>query len=320
MKSSLKKIFAAVLAVIIAFSLITASLAAYKGDLNADGNVNSTDALIVLKHSVGTYDGELDMTVADLTGDGKINSTDALKILKISAGLEEKEEIPEEPDEPTIPTTMAEIAEAYNNAVNKVIDEKAGYKKARTATVKEMNAGALSSIEMVQDVVKEFLGEGTNEYTNKKGSAEFFSKASLAASDLTSATCALDGDNYVITLNLKNGKSTANKSKASDSSALAKSGLLTGKDADPKYDYLSSEGIYKTVSTVDKNVSVESVSATNSNVKIIAVVNAETGNMVSLSVSYDWTVSMTKIKYSLITVKSADGKAQTAVELKDFEW
>ncbi len=319
MKSSLKKILATTLAAIIALSLITTSFAVFKGDVDSNNEVDSTDALIVLKSSVGNFDGEIDMTVADMDSNGELNSTDALKILRVSVKLDEKEEIPEDP-EPTVPTTVEEIAEAYNNAVNKAVDEKAGYKKARTTSVTEMN-GPDSLMSLAEEPIKEFLGDGTKQYTNTKGNAKYFGKSALTADDLSSAVCTLDGDNIVITLNLKKGESSATKSAKKDNSALARSGLITGKNADPDYDYLSSEGIYAAVTSASSSLKVESISSQNTNAKIVAVVNAATGKLVSLTVSYDWTVVMTKIKFSfLVNVDKADGKAKTEVELTDFEW
>ena len=55
------------------------------GDINSDSKINSSDALMVLQHSVGMkkLSGNA-LTSADLNSDGKVNSTDALQILKIS--------------------------------------------------------------------------------------------------------------------------------------------------------------------------------------------------------------------------------------------
>lgn len=61
--------------------------ASLSGDVNTDGKVNSTDALLVLKRSVGLPADLKDSSTADINRDGKINSTDALIILKISVGL-----------------------------------------------------------------------------------------------------------------------------------------------------------------------------------------------------------------------------------------
>ncbi|MBQ7043292.1 MAG: dockerin type I repeat-containing protein [Clostridia bacterium] len=60
-----------------------------KGDLNSDGRINSTDALIVLNYSVQNITlNAQQKAAADMNGDGKINSVDALKILRTSVGIE----------------------------------------------------------------------------------------------------------------------------------------------------------------------------------------------------------------------------------------
>nr|QNO41912.1 hypothetical protein MBIDIGPM_00016 [Methanosarcinales archaeon ANME-2c ERB4] len=54
-----------------------------KGDLNGDGKVTATDAVIALQIAVGSssYD-----EAADMSGDGRITSLDALMILQAAAG------------------------------------------------------------------------------------------------------------------------------------------------------------------------------------------------------------------------------------------
>lgn len=59
-----------------------------KGDIDNDGNVNSSDALEVLKIIVGiTVPNEQTQKLADMDGNGKIETLDALSILKIVVGL-----------------------------------------------------------------------------------------------------------------------------------------------------------------------------------------------------------------------------------------
>lgn len=56
-----------------------------KADVNADGKINSLDALKILQASVGTEIlDESQMKAADINADGKINSLDALIVLQIS--------------------------------------------------------------------------------------------------------------------------------------------------------------------------------------------------------------------------------------------
>jgi hypothetical protein len=59
------------------------------GDVNNDGVVNSTDALIVLSADVGMdTSGFCPMNCGDVNGDGVVNSTDALVILAYDAGMD----------------------------------------------------------------------------------------------------------------------------------------------------------------------------------------------------------------------------------------
>lgn len=59
-----------------------------KGDVNNDGKVNSTDAYMLLSHSVGERILTADeQKYADINGDKIFNSTDALMILRIAVGM-----------------------------------------------------------------------------------------------------------------------------------------------------------------------------------------------------------------------------------------
>jgi hypothetical protein len=63
------------------------------GDVNGDGLVNSTDALIVLSHDVGfevpdDIRARIDSGIGDTNADGLTNSTDALIILSFDVGFE----------------------------------------------------------------------------------------------------------------------------------------------------------------------------------------------------------------------------------------
>jgi len=58
------------------------------GDVNDDGEVNPTDALIVLSYAAGLEVPPFPENIGDVNGDGEVNATDALIILSYAAGLE----------------------------------------------------------------------------------------------------------------------------------------------------------------------------------------------------------------------------------------
>ncbi len=215
-----------------------------------------------------------------------------------------------------VPSTAADIAAYYNAAVNKAVNAKAGFSKKRTTTLSNLNGGALLKMQIVIDTVNDFLGVGTSNVKNTKGKVGEISKASLTANDISSPTCKQSGDNYVITMTLKNGTSKANASSKSDSTALGRTGLYSGAGDKKAFDYKNAGNIYTGINNAD-GASVESVVENNKNIKVTATINSKTGNLVSLHVSYDWDVALTNVKY-VLTIKSATGDAKTSVDFTNF--
>lgn len=216
-----------------------------------------------------------------------------------------------------IPSSAADIAAYYNAAVNKAVNSKAGFSKKRTTTLSNLNGGALMKIQLVIDTVNDFLGVGTTNVNNTKGKVGEISKASLTANDISSPTCKQSGDNYVITMTLKNGSSKANGSSKTDSTAIGRTGLYSGIGDKKAFDYKNAGNIYTGINNAD-GASVESVTENNKNIKITATINSKTGNIVSLHVSYDWDVSLTNVKYSIAKISTATGNAKTSVEFTNF--
>lgn len=103
MKSKRSVSLAVALAVTVA--ALTGSLSAsadssLKGDINSNGVIESEDALLLLRHSVGM--SELDaekVLIADVNEDGSIDSADALGVLRISVGLTDSDTPTPQPGE-----------------------------------------------------------------------------------------------------------------------------------------------------------------------------------------------------------------------------
>lgn len=216
-----------------------------------------------------------------------------------------------------VPSTAADIAAYYNAAVNKAVNSKAGFSKKRVTSISNLNGGKLMEMKIVVDTVNDFLGVGTTNYKNTKGKVGEISKASLSANDISSPTCKQSGDNYVITMTLKSGTSKASSAGKSDSTALARTGLYSGVGDKKAYDYKNAGNIFDGLNNAD-GASVESVVENNKNIKITATINSKTGNLVSLHISYDWDVALTKVKYTIVTIKSATGDAKTSVDFTNF--
>ena len=216
-----------------------------------------------------------------------------------------------------VPSTAADIAAYYNAAVNKAVNSKAGFSKKRVTSISNLNGGKLMEMKIVVDTVNDFLGVGTINYKNTKGKVGEISKASLSANDISSPTCKQSGDNYVITMTLKNGTSKASSAGKSDSTALARTGLYSGVGDKKAYDYKNAGNIFDGLNNAD-GASVESVVENNKNIKITATINSKTGNLVSLHISYNWDVALTQVKYTIVTIKSATGDAKTSVDFTNF--
>lgn len=107
MNKTIRKALSALLAIGILLTTSLTAFAATAGDVNADGKVNSIDALSILSHAVGITPSKFDKSAADLNADGKINSTDALIVLKIAVGLD------------VDVMSKENIVKLYNNSVNK---------------------------------------------------------------------------------------------------------------------------------------------------------------------------------------------------------
>ena len=216
-----------------------------------------------------------------------------------------------------VPSTAADIAAYYNAAVNKAVNSKAGFSKKRVTSISNLNSGKLMEMKIVVDTVNDFLGVGTINYKNTKGKVGEISKASLSANDISSPTCKQSGNNYVITMTLKNGTSKASSAGKSDSTALARTGLYSGVGDKKAYDYKNAGNIFDGINNAD-GASVESIVESSKNIKITATINSKTGNLVSLHISYDWDVALTKVKYTIVTIKSATGDAKTSVDFTNF--
>ena len=203
--------------------------------------------------------------------------------------------VPEETTNPSsAPETSEEILALYNKTVNDAVASKVGFNKERYTDNETLNAGFL--LKTFGDLIYSFMGIGDeNKYIENvvKGDwaedlpHQYLRKSTLTAADLTSAKCTEKDGKYTIVLGVKGGNSKASKSENWTNAPIDKCGMCVG-DADKSYfDHKTAPVIYAAIGEVFSSAVIEE---SYSNAKVVAVVDAATGHLVSLTVEFDISV------------------------------
>ncbi len=189
------------------------------------------------------------------------------------------------------PETAEEILALYNKTINDAYAKKVGFNKIRYTDNETLNAGFL--LKTFGDLVYSFMGIGAeNKYTMDvtKGQWEsdvphhYLRKSTLSTSDITSATCTENNGKYTIKFNVKPGTSKASKSESWTKAPIDKCGICVG-DLDKSYfDHKTAPVIYAAVGQVVSGAVIEE---SYDNATIVAVIDAATGHLVSLTVEYN---------------------------------
>ncbi|MPM99730.1 hypothetical protein SDC9_146924 [bioreactor metagenome] len=160
---------------------------------------------------------------------------------------------------------------------------------------------------MAADTVKDFLGDGTNTVTVSKGQSNSgtFKNSILTASNVSSATCkkTSDGKYYEISINLKG-----------DTMSKGQNGIV-GKVTN---DFKTVDEAYAGLS--DVGAKVESITANTSGSTIYTKIQISSGKIVSLKYHIIMDITMTNIKYSILSVKKATGLSTTDVTYSSIKW
>lgn len=119
MKNIRATLFAGVVAVLLAIACIQ-GFAAFYGDFDMDGKVNSSDARNVLRIAArldAIAESDPVFELIDVDHNGKINSADARKVLRMAARLEDRIEKPSDAPTTAAPTTAEPTTDAPTTAV-----------------------------------------------------------------------------------------------------------------------------------------------------------------------------------------------------------
>ena len=215
-----------------------------------------------------------------------------------------------------MPSSTADIINYYNTATAKVVSSKAGYSKTRVTDNEKMEAPAL--LQAFKSLVYKFMGIGAeNKYSEDVakgnwGDRAYIFASKLTAADVSAAKCTASGSNYLITLNLKDGSSTASKDKpeTQPTAALDKCGICVGTTDKGYYDHKTASVIYSAIAGTYASAKVDE---SYSNAKVTATINSANGQMVSLKV--EWNIAV-----SIVIAGTANATGTSHVNYTNFKF
>lgn len=317
MNKTFKRVLSLVLALFTVFGCAVVSSASTVkfGDVNGDGNINSSDALSTLQHGVGltTLEGDA-FTAADVDASGSINSSDALAILQYAVGM-----IYIFPAEGRIalPQTKAEILAFYTETVDTARAEIPSFKLKLTskATAVDLSGSAVSILsreeleQQKQDMMKEtayqnLYRENTQVALQNLPAACTFTDPSK----FNDITCkVLPDGNYQIDISFKD-----------EANPVAGSPIVKMLGLPDKATFVQKmeEELNATVEGTSVPASVEVKDMKYLNCSITCVVDSFTGEIVSYKSTSDMQSSVKT--YILFFDMTADTTTRTVLEYSNF--
>ena len=220
-----------------------------------------------------------------------------------------------------IPSTKAEILKVYNDATAKAAKAAVPFQKDRITTEKKYEAGV--ALKAFKSIVYQFMGVGdANKFSKTVTAADkdsyhkYFQASKLTEADITNATCKQSGDNYLIAINIKDGTSSVKGGQVvnSNNAPLDRSGLACGADDKDYWDHKPAQNIIAAIDDVP-GAAKGDISERYSNAVINVVINAKTGNIVSLNAKFDFHMDLANVMGS-----SGVAEATSTVTMKDFKW
>lgn len=271
-----------ILAVVIAVGCMVCSSAASGkyGDLDNDGKINSSDALAVLKHSVGStlLTGD-SLVYGDVNADSTINSADALLVLQYAVG-----KISSFPAEKTsAPATKADILKCYTQTISKARTDIPAYRLRLTTETTDVKLSG----DLLEMMPKSEVEKMKNDMLQKQSYTNLFKQGNASALANLPAECSvtdpaafkditlkvLEDGNYQIDIKFKDEKNPTKDSVIVKLLGLPDKQTVTKQMEDEFKKTL--EGLE------DVPMSVKVPSLEYKNCSVTCVVNPQTGEIVS---------------------------------------
>lgn len=217
--------------------------------------------------------------------------------------------------------SKAEIIKLYNDATAKAASKAVPFTKERNTVEKKYEAGV--ALKASKDIVYRFMGVGEKykfskaaSEMNKENYFKYLQASKLTDADVTEATYTQSGANYTIVLKIKDGSSSVNGGKvvSSNNTPLDRSGLACGEHDKDYWDHKTAENVMSAIAEVPGCGSAN-INEKYSNAVITAVVNASTGNLVSITAKFDFHFDLDKVMGS-----SGVADSSSTIIMKDFKW
>lgn len=298
----MKKILAILLAGALLFGFAACG---DKGDESAVTVPSTTDEFAAFEQEFEDADNETEANgtpdanvSADASADASAEATEAAK---------------------PAPATAAEIIAVYNTAINSAYDAKAGFSKERSTDNEKINGGGVV-FSAAKSLIYQFMGVGAdNKYTEtvKKGSWEsesnmhYLRKSTLTEADITNATCKESNGKYLVVLDVKGGSSRGSEGEKFTNAPIDKCGICVGNEDKGYYDHKTGEVIYDALAGTYAGADIKE---SYKNAKVSAIIDAETGKIISLKVEFDIDVNID------IKVTSGTATATTHINYKNFDY
>lgn len=330
MNNLLKKVVSLVLVVLMALSCIVFASAAgvVYGDVNSDTKINSSDALLVLQHSVQSIRLEGDQfTAADVNADEKINAGDALSILQYAVGTINKfpaEDVTDGGDDNEgeeggaaipAPKTAAEILAFYTKTVNDARAEIPAYRLRTKSEVTDVDVSGSAFLLSPPSEVKKYEDSlrQKSEYSNLLRADSQTALQNLPAvcnitdaSKFKSITCTVLADgNYQIDIVFKDEKDPKAGSPIVTMMSLPDKATLEKTMQDEIDDAVTSDpelnDIFNEGSDLSGLVNMKITSLQYMNCSVSCVIDSQTGEFVSYKSDSD-----TKMVLKTVMLGTAD--------------